>query len=48
MYKKKYITIDFLPENETVDKSFYSKINLMNKFLSKIDNIDKQFIGKKL
>ena len=48
MYKKKFISIDFLPKIET-DKDFFNKkIFKVKNFLTKIDRIDKDLIGKKL
>ena len=48
MYKKKFISIDFLPKIEA-DKDFFNKkLFRVKNFLTKIDRIDKDLIGKKL
>ena len=48
MYKKNFISIDFLSKNENENEFFFKKINKITSFLSKIDKIDKHLIGKKL
>ena len=48
MYKKNFISIDFLSKIENENEFFLKKINKITFFLSKIDKIDKHLIGKKL